>query len=1222
MVLALANITREPQPITREVLREKYCHGAGEATEADIFGRVARAAAAVEKTPALRAEWEQRFVANMFAGAIGAGRIMASAGLDNSSTWINCFVQPVSDTAVGLDEDGVPGIYMALAEAGETLRRGGGVGYNFSAIRPQGALVRGTQTEASGPCTFMDVFDASCRTVAAAGNRRGAQMGMLDDSHPDIFDFIQAKRTKGRWNNFNVSVGVSDAFMQAVLEDRTWELVHKAAPGARLIAAGAHQRSDGLWVYRTVRAREMWDTMMHSAYDFAEPGIIFLGNINRDNNLRAIENIRATNPCVTADTWVLTSQGARQVRQLIGRPFEAMIHGRAYATSSQGFFPTGLKPVVALRLRGGQRLRLTADHRVRRVTRMSRWVRQEAWCPAGRLEPGDRVVLHDHRELAGWQGAGTEGEGYLLGLLLGDGTLKADKAVLSVWDAGLQREANGGVHLSESVRGIMQAAEAAVRALGHRADFQGWMPVAGRNEFRLSTAYLGRLAAGWGMAPGDKHLSLSVEQSSSDFHAGFLRGLFDADGSVQGSQRKGVSVRLSQSSLETLESVQRMLLRLGIASTLYANRRPAGRRPLPDGHGGQGAFDCKASHELAVSGDNLPLFAQRVGFADTGKQQRLSQALASYRRTLNRERFVAEVESVVPDGEESVYDVGVSQVHAFDANGLVVHNCGEQPLPPYGCCDLGPIILPRFVSDAFTPEAKFDMARFVASVKVQVRFLDNVLTATPWPLAAQQRESEAKRRIGVGFTGLGNALAMLGLPYGSAGARDWAANLAEQMRNAAYEASVDLAQEKGAFPLFDAERYLEEGTFASRLPQPLKARIRKHGLRNSHLLSIAPTGTVSLAFADNASNGIEPPFSFAYSRNKRMPDGSTKKIPVLDHGFRVFLETLPPEVAEATLDDAVNFRPLTGLPASMVSALSLSCDEHLAMMGVVQPFIDTAISKTVNVPADLPFEAFKDLYLTAHRLGLKGCATYRPNEILGAVLELPTGAPAPSGPATPAVRDLDPLRVPIERRPEGELASVTEKVSYWTTEGKKSLYLVVSFAEVDGVLDGRPVRIQRPIEVFMPANQSDEAQQWVTAAMRLMSLMAREGRLPKALADLRKIAWDKGPVRFGHYEKPDGTRVPRWHDSEVAAIAYAVQQILFRRGFLDADGGVVPARMLAQRPPVQGELLPVAPPELAEPAGTGRLMSGKKCPECGAHAVIKKDGCEFCTACGAEGACG
>jgi len=844
MALALANIKREPQAITVDTLSEKYCHGAGEKTEADVFARVAKAAAAVEKTPELRAKWAKLFEANMLAGAIGAGRIMASAGNDSNSTWINCFVEPVSDTAIGFDEHGVPGIYQALMEAGETLRCGGGVGYNFSAIRPRGAWVAGTKTEASGPCTFMDIFDTSCQSVAAAGNRRGAQMGMLNDHHPDIAEFITAKRTKGRWNNFNVSVGVSDEFMKAVIEDKPWELVHKAEPSPRLKSQGAFQRTDGAWVYRTMRARELWDTIMKSAYDFAEPGVIFLGNINRDNNLRYCEKIEATNPCA------------------------------------------------------------------------------------------------------------------------------------------------------------------------------------------------------------------------------------------------------------------------------------------------------------------------------------------------------------------------------------------EEPLPPYGCCDLGPVILPRFVTGAFTEAAKFDMRTFDQAVKTLVRFLDNVLDATPWPLAQQKLEAQNKRRIGIGFTGLGDTLAMLGLHYGTQEARDWAANLAEQMCNAAYEASVDLAIEKGAFPLFDADKYLEEGTFASRLPQPLKDRIAKHGIRNSHLLSIAPTGTVSLAFADNASNGIEPPFDLAYVRNKRMADDSKQKFTVVDHAFRVFLETLPAKQATQILEDALAGRDVKQhLPKSFVTALELSCDEHLAMMGAVQPFIDTSISKTVNVAKDMPFDSFKELYLQAHRYGLKGCATYRPNDILGAVLE--SAAPPASAPVTEAkVKDVDPLRVSIERRPDGELASVSEKVTYWTQEGKKSLYLVVSFMNVEGVVDGKPVIVERPIEVFMPAGQSSEAQQWVSATMRAWSLTARDGRLPKVLADARKITWDKGPVRCGVYTKTDGTQLPRFHDSEVAALAYAVQQILHRRGFLDADGGPLPAGRIAVRG--QQETLPgfAAPPVATVAASENRVMAGKKCSECGAHAVVKRDGCDHCTNCHAQGSCG
>ncbi|MFT4196050.1 ribonucleotide reductase N-terminal alpha domain-containing protein, partial [Ottowia sp.] len=284
------------QPISRDVLAEKYFK-AGEATRDQLYARVARALASVEK-PELRAEWTRKFLANLHAGAIGAGRIMSAAGTDIQATLINCFVQPVGDAIQGRDADGYPGIYEALREAAETMRRGGGVGYDFSRIRPKGAYVKGTHSMASGPCSYMNVFDQSCSTVESAGSRRGAQMGVLRIDHPDVLEFITAKRTPGRWNNFNVSVGVSDAFMLAVAEGADWELVHQAEPGAKAMAQGAYQRADGQWVYRKLPARELWDTIMKSTYDFAEPGILFLDQIGRDNNLHYCERIEATNPCV------------------------------------------------------------------------------------------------------------------------------------------------------------------------------------------------------------------------------------------------------------------------------------------------------------------------------------------------------------------------------------------------------------------------------------------------------------------------------------------------------------------------------------------------------------------------------------------------------------------------------------------------------------------------------------------------------------------------------------------------------------------------------------------------------------------------------------------------------------------------------------------------------------------------------------------------------------
>ena len=1181
------------QPISLDVLKEKYLK-AGETSAEDLFRRVARSLASVEK-PELREEYEALFLANLHAGAIGAGRIMSAAGTKIQATLINCFVQPVGDCIQGMDDEGFPGIYEALREAAETMRRGGGVGYDFSRIRPRGAEVKGTASMASGPCSYINVFVQSCSTVESAGARRGAQMGVLRIDHPDVFDFITAKRTPGRWNNFNVSVGVSDAFIEAVQNEQPWELVHKASPGETALAEGAYQRNDGLWVYQTIQARDLWDTIMQSAYDFAEPGILFLDHINTDNNLHYCETIAATNPCVTGDTWVQTSNGPAQVADLIGQRFGAVVDGKIFPVESQGFFKTGHKPVLALRTRQGYALRLTADHRVRRVASKSPYALEVEWTPAGELQPGDEIMLHNHRATDGWAGAGTEAQGYLLGLLIGDGTLKTDKAVISVWAPELHQVGNGAsIAIRSGVAGIVQAAEAAAATLKHRADFSGFQrPVAGRNEMRMASAPLLHLAHSLGLRIGHKTITPAIEKQSSDFTIGLLRGLFDADGSVQGTQVNGVSLRLAQSNIALLEAVQRMLLRLGIASTLYRERRPAGIRALPDGRGGLKDYNIQAQHELALRGDNLRVFAERIGFADTDKAARLAQALANYQRGLNHERFTATVESLDVAGSEDVYDVTIADIHAFDANGLYIHNCGEQPLPSYGCCDLGPIILTHFVRNPFGLDnpPSFDFDAFETSVALQVRALDNVLDVTFWPLPQQRDEAHAKRRIGVGFTGMGNTLAMLCLRYDRDEGRAMAAQIAERMRNAAYTASVALAQEKGIFPKFDANGYLAPGTFASRLPAALQKDIRKHGIRNSHLLSIAPTGTVSLAFADNASNGIEPPFSWMYKRKKREADGSTSEYAVEDHAWRLYRE-LGGNIQQ--------------LPEYFVSALEMSASDHIAMMEAVQPFVDTAISKTVNIPADYPYDDFKGLYLQAWRARLKGLATYRPNSILGSVLEVhSTTTPATATPDNdPASAVIDPMRTVIESRPKGGLSAVAEKVEYWTQEGKKRLYLVVSFLPVPNA--DNTGTVDRAIEFFMPVGQSSESQQWMTSSMRMLSLAARGGFLERALSDMRKVVWDRGPVRLGTHLKTDGAQVPMWHDSEVAAVAYAIQNILARRAKLRQPGT---AAVLAIEP---SALAPAMPP----------VMAGKKCSECGAHAVIRKDGCDYCTQCGHLGTCG
>jgi ribonucleoside-diphosphate reductase alpha chain len=321
---------------------------------------------------------------------------------------------------------------------------------------------------------------------------------------------------------------------------------------------------------------------------------------------------------------------------------------------------------------------------------------------------------------------------------------------------------------------------------------------------------------------------------------------------------------------------------------------------------------------------------------------------------------------------------------------------------------------------------------------------------------------------------------------------------------------------------------------------------------------------------------------------------------VQDHAWRVYRE----------LGGDVN-----QLPPAFVTALEMSAQDHIAMMAAVQPYIDTAISKTVNVPVDCRFEDFAQLYMQAWTAHLKGLATYRPNSILGSVLQVTPSSSevnVDQGANLEALAELDPYRCVIDRRPDGELPAVAEKINYWTQDGPKTLYLILSFLPVAGVVKGQAVQVERAIEFFMPVGQNGESQQWITSSMRLLSLAARGGFLARALHDMRKVAWDRGPVRLGTLRKDSGVEVPMWHDSEVAAVGYAIEQILARRNNSNLPVPVSSGSFVSG---IQEE------DELLQ-EGMTTVMAGKKCPECGAHALIKRDGCEYCTSCGHLGACG
>ena len=487
-----------------------------------------------------------------------------------------CFVLPV--------EDSLEGIFNAAKDMAIIEKSGGGVGFDFSRLRPKGDLVMTTKGVASGPVSFMRIFDTGTEVIKAGGKRRGAMMAILRVDHPDILEFITSKQQPGFLSNFNISVAATDVFMKAVEQNEEYWLVNPRSKEKT----------------KKLNARDVWTQMARSAWASGDPGVVFIDEINRHNPTPKVGMMESTNPCVTKDTWVMTEAGPRRVKDLANLSFTAIVHGKRWNGSREGFFSTGIKPVYRLRTKEGFELNLTKSHPVMKVKRLTRWRLETEWAIVEKINSGDKLVLNNHRGLGPWKGSFDEGEGYLVGLLLGDGTIKEDKAILSSW---------GDDEGSKSIRAL---AYSYAKSLPHRSDFLGWTEVKGREEYRMATGHLKKISHELGMNTGSKGVTERIEKTSSDFYRGFLRGLFDADSSVQGSQTKGVSIRLAQSTLETLKAVQRMLLRLGISSTIYVNRRARGSKEMPDGKGGRKQYVHKPQHELVISKDNLREF-QRSG---------------------------------------------------------------------------------------------------------------------------------------------------------------------------------------------------------------------------------------------------------------------------------------------------------------------------------------------------------------------------------------------------------------------------------------------------------------------------------------------------------------------------------------------------------------------------------------------------------------------------------
>jgi ribonucleoside-diphosphate reductase alpha chain len=1071
--------------------------------------------------------------------------------LPNSPTLMNagrelqqlsaCFVLPVPDS--------IQGIFEAIRETAIIHQSGGGTGFAFSRLRPRGDRVRSTMGVASGPVSFLKVFDAATEAIKQGGTRRGANMGILAVDHPDIEEFIALKADMRTLTNFNISVAVTEAFMQAVERDEEYDLLNP----------------NDATVTGRKRARHIFDMLVANAWRNGDPGVVFIDRINRDNPTPKLGPIEATNPCVTADTWVLTTEGPRQVAELIGREIDVVVDGKPVPATSEGFFPTGTKPVLRLETHEGHSLRLTPDHLVRRVSQMTRDTITAEWTRAGDVKAGDQVVLHDHRLASAWGGPHSEHEGYLLGLLVGDGTLTHEKAIIAVWPGA-------------GAEGIKQAATAAAATLPARSDFRGWQTTTAPNT-RLVMGAVRSLALKLGLAPGRKTITPDVERQSSDFYRGFLRGLFDCDGSVQGSQAKGVSVRLSQSDLPLLQAVQRMLLRLSIGSSIYQNRRVAGERMMPDGRGGSRLYPHKAQHELVIAGENIARYAHDIGFADSAKQQRLASALDSYKRMLNRERFVATVSAVVPDGEADVYDVQVPGANAFDANGLYVHNCGEQPLLPYESCNLGSLNLARFVlRDG--ERVRLDWERLAQVIPQCVRFLDDVIDMNHYPIPEIDAATKATRKIGLGVMGWHDTLMQLRIPYDSEDALQLGEEVMSFLQAKANDASLELARERGVFGAWKGSTYEPEAPY-----------------RNATRTTVAPTGTISI-IAD-ASSGIEPAFALAFKRQHYLDPDDPAKLVTLREANRYFVEaareggfyseelmehvaaggTLP-EWNESQADSS-NQVPDWALSV-FTTAHQITPEWHVRMQAAFQRHTDNAVSKTINFPYGATQADVASAFWLAYREGCKGITIYREGSRDFSVLShITANVKGPEQETMPALAEIEGRFATLDRpRPfrehlADERRSITHKFQVADQEG----YITVGLYD-----DGRPG------EIFVKINKEGSTVSGLMDTVALLTSVTLQYGVP-----IEELSRKLKNTRFEPYGRTNNPQIP---------FATSLVDYIFR--WLELKFAPHAARADASYHITAQD--DATTPRVGEPTGLA-------CPDCGA-ALVYQEGCLACRSCG------
>ncbi len=995
----------------------------------DTYRRVARALSEVEESEEKREQWGEQFLWALRHGAIPAGRIISNAGAlayKPATSTINC-------TVSGIIEDSMDNILEKVHEAGLTLKAGCGIGYEFSTLRPKGAFVAGAGAYTSGPLSFMDIYDKMCFTVSSAGGRRGAQMATFDIGHPDVMDFIRAKREDGRLRQFNLSLLITREFIEAVKADADWQLAFPICAKELEVEKldlndpaqvvwrewptenGYITREDGLTackVYQTLRAQRLWDVIMASTYDYAEPGFILIDKVNEMNNNWFCENIRATNPCVTADTRLHTQYGLIPIGELYasGAALDVTVDRRALGEDGRGVAMRPAVPAFMTASEADVYRVVTEDGYEIKATEWHDFYTTRGKIKLKELKEGDALLVQSGKGQFGQQGNAELG--VLLGLIAGDGHftnrgLGKEAAIVNFWGEDRVLAPAVANYVNSLIAGMSQ---------NLRQYTVAPVAVPERNHVFIRSIILARVLEHYGFTRNTKlQVPEVVWRGTQECVVGYLRALFQADGTVNvSSNSQSCSVRLASSQPALLKDVQQLLSNFGVFCRIH-KRRDAGKRLLPDGKGGRKLYDCQADHELIIDGQSREQFMQEIGFLLDNKNHRYQEWVKD-RALRKTQSFVSRIKSITYAGREAVFDTTQVDHNTVIFNGLVTGQCGEQPLPPYGSCLLGSVNLTRFVVDPFTSDARFDWDKFRKTVSIFTRMLDNVVEINGLPLEGQREAIMDKRRHGMGYLGLGSTLTLLGMEYGSDKSLEFTEEVTRELALVGWQTGLELAEEKGPAPIMEREftvtaemlrkrpemkrdgykvgdkvpgkilharysRYMQQ--VAEVQPELVDALAEK-GCRFTHHSSIAPTGTISLSLANNASNGIEPSFAHHYSRNIiREGKKSKEKVDVCSFELLAYRKLVNADAMPFADEDDCAAK----LPDYFISADDIAPKAHVDVQAAAQKWIDSSISKTANVPTDFVYDEFKNIYLYAYDQGLKGCTTFRFNpEVFQGVL--------------------------------------------------------------------------------------------------------------------------------------------------------------------------------------------------------------------------------------------